>query len=165
VKEQNLDRHPRTVVLPFCHIALKAPKPPSLPYPRELNTLGNHLRKRRLDLKLTQKDVAEKLGVDKTTVQFWENNRVKPSLRLIPKIIEFLGYDPYETIPMSLGEEIITFRRRHGFSQKKLAHLLGIDLTTICSWERGKNQPSKRLLDRLNSLFTCFNSTVSAPQE
>ncbi|OGQ13087.1 MAG: hypothetical protein A2026_07180 [Deltaproteobacteria bacterium RBG_19FT_COMBO_46_12] len=63
-----------------------------------LETIGDHIRKRRMDLKLTQKEVAEKLGVDKTAIQFWENNRVKPSLGNIPKIIEFLGYDP-------LGEE------------------------------------------------------------
>jgi len=49
-----------------------------------------------MDLKLTQREVAEKLSVDKTTIQFWENNRVKPSLAQIPKIIEFLGYDPFE---------------------------------------------------------------------
>jgi DNA-binding XRE family transcriptional regulator len=58
--------------------------------------MGDHIKKRRMDLKLTQREVAEKLSVDKTTIQFWENNRVKPSLAQIPKIIEFLGYDPFE---------------------------------------------------------------------
>ena len=82
-------------------------------------------------MKIFQKDAAEKIGVDETTIWFWENNRVEPSISFIPKIIEFLGYIPFETKYNSLGERIIIFRRIHGLSQKKLASLIGIDSTTI----------------------------------
>jgi DNA-binding XRE family transcriptional regulator len=81
-----------------------------------LETIGDHIRKRRIDLMLTQKEVAEALGVDKTTVQFWENNRVKPSLAQIPKIIEFLGYDPFESKPESQGDKIRAYRKLHSLS-------------------------------------------------
>ena len=57
-----------------------------------------------MDLRLTQKELAERLGVDKTTIQFWENNRVKPSLANLPKIIEFLGSDPFEKETENPGE-------------------------------------------------------------
>jgi hypothetical protein len=46
--------------LPFCKIVLKAKKPASALYPKKLNTLGDHLRRKRLDLKLFQKEVARK---------------------------------------------------------------------------------------------------------
>jgi len=49
--------------LPFCRMRLRAEKPKSTAYPRELNTLGNHLRKRRPDLGLLQRDVAAAIGV------------------------------------------------------------------------------------------------------
>jgi len=49
-----------------------------------------------MDLKLTQKELAERLGVNKDTIRFWENSQVEPSLAQIPKIIEFLGCDPFE---------------------------------------------------------------------
>jgi transcriptional regulator with XRE-family HTH domain len=49
-----------------------------------------------MDLKLTQKALAERLGVNKDTIRFWENGQAKPSLAKIPKIIEFLGCDPFE---------------------------------------------------------------------
>jgi len=38
--------------------------------------------------------VAEEIGVDECSIYNWESNRVAPSLRLIPRIIEFLGYVP-----------------------------------------------------------------------
>ena len=53
--------------MPFCHIQLTARKPPSPAYPRELKTLGDHLRKRRLDLGLLQPDVALELRVNEMT--------------------------------------------------------------------------------------------------
>jgi DNA-binding XRE family transcriptional regulator len=80
--------------LPFCRFALKAKKPQSPDYPNKLKTLGDHLRKKRLDLKLLQHEVAEKLNVHETSVYNWENNRYDPSSRLLPEIIRFLGYIP-----------------------------------------------------------------------
>lgn len=127
-------------MLPFCHLTLKAPKPLPSNYPLQTKSLGDHIKKRRLDLKILQKEVAINVGVDETTIWFWENNRAEPSISYIPKIIEFLGYIPFETTFNSLGEKIIAFRRIHGLTQKKLASLIGIDSTTIGSWERGDSQ-------------------------
>ena len=63
-------------------------------YPANPATLGEHLRKRRIDLKLFQKDIARIIGVDEASIWNWENNRTKPVLKLVPEIIEFLGYNP-----------------------------------------------------------------------
>ena len=151
--------------LPFCKVTLKAKKPISASYPKTLKTLGDHLRKRRLDLKLLQKDVAQKIGVDKASINNWENNRISPSLNFIPKIIEFLGYAPYDTKAKTFEEKIKTYRRLIGFSQKKLAYYLGIDPSTIGHWERGKNRPTKRHLNNLTTYFTCFHPDVEEPEE
>jgi transcriptional regulator with XRE-family HTH domain len=40
----------------------------SAQYPKELNALGDYLRKRRLDLGLLQRDVAERIAVDDGTL-------------------------------------------------------------------------------------------------
>ncbi len=50
--------------------------------PEKLETLGDHLLRRRLTLKLLQRHVAEQLGVDKTSIYNWENSRSKPDLQL-----------------------------------------------------------------------------------
>ena len=131
--------------MPFCHLAFQEKKPLSGAYPKELSTLGDHLRKRRLDLALTQRDVAHRLGADEASVWNWEKNRSSPALRFIPRIIAFLGYEPDETKPMSLSQRIVAFRRLRGLTQKDLAQWLGVAPSTVAGWERGEHQPSRRL--------------------
>ncbi len=75
-------------------MTLTAPLPPDPAYPAELVTVGNHIRKRRLDLKLLQREVAAEIGVSTQTVQYWEAGRHQPAFRHLPAIIRFLGYDP-----------------------------------------------------------------------
>jgi transcriptional regulator with XRE-family HTH domain len=122
-------------------------------YPNELRTLGDHIRKRRLDLGLLQKDVAARVGCDTATITNWELNHTSPEIRFIPGIIAFLGYDPYDGPSGTLGERIIACRQRMGLSQKRFACQLGIDPTTVAGWERGEHQPSERLRARLQRIL------------
>jgi len=134
-----------SVALPFCHLAFQAKKPLSGAYPKELRTLGDHIRKRRLDLALFQRDVADRLGANEASVWNWEKNRSSPALRFVPRIIEFLGYTPDDTKPESLGQRIVAFRRLRGLTQKELARRLGVDQSTLAGWERGEHRPSRHL--------------------
>ena len=105
-------------------------------------------------MELLQREIAQNLAVDEMTICNWETNRTSPQLRFIPRIIAFLGYDPYDTPPQPLGKRIIATRRRLGLTQKRLAALLDIDPGTLGRWERGKSLPSSRLLRRLNGFLT-----------
>jgi transcriptional regulator with XRE-family HTH domain len=135
-------------------LTLKAQKPVHREkYPDFLRTWGDWIKTRRLDLKLTKRQLSLKFHVDDTTIYLWEKNRVKPTLAQIPKIIEFLGSDPFEKKSDNLGDEIREYRRVHGLSQKKLAEQLGVDSTTPAGWERGEHQPTTRHFNKLNSLF------------
>jgi len=143
------------VALPCCHVTLSVSKPKNPNYPTELKTIGDHLRKRRLDLGLLQKDVAKQIGVTKCTIQYWETNRVAPTLRFVPRIIEFLGYDPCGAAePRSLAEELKARRKRLGLSRKRLAELLRIDQSNLAAWENSKHQPTKKSLERLSDFFS-----------
>ena len=53
-------------------------------------TLGDHLRRRRLELGLHQKDVAKIIGVTTSSIWNWEHG-AEPELRYQPQIITFLG--------------------------------------------------------------------------
>jgi len=90
------------------------------------------------------------------TVCNWENNR-GPAIRMIPKIIQFLGYDPINKQFNTFGEKIKAYRRKRGLSIKKLARILRIDPTTLARWERGEGAPGAGLHRRLHS----FLSTLS----
>ena len=59
-----------------------------------LKTLGDHLKSKRLERKLTLKQLAEILGVSLSAVSFWEANCYLPSDWRRDRVIGFLGYDP-----------------------------------------------------------------------
>jgi transcriptional regulator with XRE-family HTH domain len=115
--------------------------------------LGDHLLKKRLDLRLFQKDVAQKLGVDKTSIHNWERGHTTPSLDSMPRILRFLGYAPLGMEAASLGEKIKTYRRALGLSQKTVARQLEIAPTTLAGWERGRGKPCKELLEKMSRLL------------
>jgi transcriptional regulator with XRE-family HTH domain len=140
--------------VPFCHFQLVARKPLDPAYPSHLKTLGDHLRKRRLDLGLFQSEVADTLGVTESTISSWETGRTSTQLRFIPRIIIFLGYDPLDDLPHdTLGERIVATRQRLGMTQKELARALGVDPTTVGRWERGTGKPSKGLEERVEGFL------------
>jgi transcriptional regulator with XRE-family HTH domain len=118
-------------------------------YPDFMRTWGDHIKVRRLDLKLTKRQLSLKFHVDDTTIYLWEKNRIKPSLAQIPKIIEFLGRDPFEKESENLGDRIREYRRVHGLSHEKLAGQLGVDPSTLEGWETDEHVPIKRLRDKL----------------
>ena len=70
----------------------------------------------------------------------------------IPKIIEFLGRNPFEKETENLGDTIWEYRRVHGLTKKKLAEQLGVDQTTLAGWEKGKHQPNKSLLNHMKKI-------------
>ena len=110
-------------------------------------------------MKLTKRQLSIKFHVDDTTIYLWEKNKVKPSLAQIPKIIEFLGRNPFEIKSEYLGDKIRDYRQVHGLSREKLAEQLGINLSTLEGWENGKHQPTKKLLDKINSALD-FSSSL-----
>jgi transcriptional regulator with XRE-family HTH domain len=118
-----------------------------------LKTLGDHIRARRLDLGLRQSDVAKHLGVYTSTVNTWENGHFRPDVRFVPRITEFLGYDPFGPPPTSLPARLKAARIAAGLTRRQLATRLGVHLATVAKWERGDAQPSRRFHDEIDALF------------
>jgi len=127
---------------------LKALKPERKPYPKELTTYGDHLRKKRLDLNLSQPQVAKIINVTTDSITNWELNRNEPNLNQIPKIISFLGYTP------TINENPIKkYRLEKGLSQKELARILEIDPTTLSRIERGSARMSRKVKMKVDNLI------------
>ena len=102
-----------------------------------------------MDLGLRQSDVADRIGVWTSTINYWENNHFKPEVRYVPEIVTFLGYDPFGPPPASFSLQLKAARVASGLTRRQLAALLGIHPGTVAEWERGDARPSRRLRDRI----------------
>ena len=74
-------------------IEIPLEKQPLPAYPTNPITIGEHIRKRRMDLGLLQREVAEIIGVTESSVWNWEHG-TEPELQYNQSIIRFLGYIP-----------------------------------------------------------------------
>jgi transcriptional regulator with XRE-family HTH domain len=89
---RNAARNPRDSFI-SCHVTFRGRK--TRPgYPEVPSSIGEHLRRVRLDRDLWQKDVAREIGCSAASLLNWEKGRAEPELRFLPAILRFLGYDP-----------------------------------------------------------------------
>lgn len=124
------------VSLPFRNIVLNASRTTLEAKTRRLETVGDHILQRRLDLGLYQKDVAAICGVPTSTVANWEMGRSDVANRYWPRVLAFLSYEPFPE-PETLPDKLIVIRRRHGWSIAQLDKHLDTDPTTVRRWHKG----------------------------
>ncbi|WP_438483193.1 helix-turn-helix domain-containing protein [Oleiharenicola lentus] len=141
--------------LPICQLTLAAPKPAILRCAIEPRTLGEHLKKCRMDRRLFQKHVAAEIGVTTSTMVNWEKAHGTVELPFIPAVLRFIGYDPRPR-PSKLPKLIVWYREGHGWSQSHFAARLGVDVSTLARWERGERKPQPKLKARLAAVSGCF---------
>ena len=117
-------------------------------YPATPTSVGEHIRKRRLDLKLLQIDAARIIGCDKMSVVNWEKGRSLPALCHMAGIVEFLGFDP---LPEGddLAVKLLHHRKSRGMTQKQFAIQIGVDPGTLGRWERRERFPDQTQLGKL----------------
>ena len=114
-------------------MTLKAARTLSFP----VVTVGDHIKKRRLELSLYQSQAAKLLGVCESTVKNWEKGHTDVPIRAYPAILAFLGYDPHPA-PRTLAERLQTLRRSKGWKVRMAAKSIGVDEQTWTLWEAGK---------------------------
>ena len=136
------------VALPFSRVAVSLPRYRQ-GYPRNPRTVGEHIKKRRMDLSLLQKDVANIIGVSEDCITYWENARSTPQIQFMPRIVKFLDYNPVDADMKTLAGQIRNYRILNGLSHKKFGEMLGVDATTVGAWELGTSIPKKSTLERI----------------
>ena len=105
-----------------------------------------------MDLGISQKEAARRIGADQWTVINWEKGRTEPAVRFVPGVLAFLGFDP-RCPGTTFGERLRRARHGQGLSQRRLAQILRVDEGTVRTWETGRHRPSARLFSRLVSLL------------
>lgn len=114
-------------------------------------TIGDHIRKKRLDSGLTQLEAAEIIGVKEGTLWNWEHG-TEPELRLMPAVIKFLGYVPFECPNDPLGK-LRYFKRVNGLSFERLGALMGRDPEQLTDWLSGRHRPYKRNIQDITNFL------------
>lgn len=114
-------------------------KPCKSGYTENPETIGEHIKKARMDRGLLQKEVAKLIKVNVMTITNWEKGNSNPMISHMPKIIEFLGYQPtLQEDPKSWGSILLAYREKRGIRRQKLAREIGIDDRTLEKVEKGK---------------------------
>lgn len=127
---------PAALVLPRSHRVINKNR-----VPEKLETIGDHLLRRRLTLKLIQRQVAKQIGVNVGSIVNWENGPKKPSVKHMPAIIRFLGYNPLPP-PQGWADRLVRARVSVGLTQKEAANRIGVEQCTLARWERGEREPA-----------------------
>ena len=122
--------------MPFCSLTLTAKKPSKTP--ENPKTIGEHIKKRRLEMALTQAQLARRLSVSECTITGWKKNRSNPTSRCFPTMVELSGYISQLSTAPTLGQKMVQYRRRRGINQETMAEQLGVDPTTLGRWDRGE---------------------------
>jgi DNA-binding XRE family transcriptional regulator len=104
--------------------------------PEVLITVGDHIRRRRLERHLLQHDVANAIGVAVPTIL----GRTAPTFRHMRKNINFLGYNP---IPRAdtRAKRLVQARAALRLSQKQYADHIGVPWWKLAMWEQGLQRP------------------------
>lgn len=140
--------------------------------PNAPTTIGGHLRKRRLELRRLQSEVARQLGVSTVTLSRWETDKVYPTWSQQATIAGFLGFNPFTnpelgrptgnethgvaslspTTPQTFGQLLRKQRLALQQNRAQLAHELGVSAKTLWNWEADRRKPSKKLRERIAGL-------------
>ena len=152
---------PRSRYLPAQNRGIVVPKDPS--------TIGGHLRRRRLELRIHQSEAAQRMGVSTVTLSRWECDKVYPTWAQQTRVSAYLGYDPFidptlgrpkgnETIdvaslsskgPITAGQQIIRYRLKQKKTRKQFAEELGVNVKTLLDWETDRRRANSPFFDDL----------------
>jgi DNA-binding XRE family transcriptional regulator len=132
---------------------LQIPRPIITPkgYPLEPRSLGDHIRKCRLDLGLLQVEVAAQIGVTESTVWNWEHG-TEPELIHVPAVLAFLGYVPWKEPEDPVGR-LAYFKKTNGLSFERLGALMGKDPEQLTGWLTRRKRPCKRNLASISAFL------------
>jgi len=134
------------------------------------NSLGGFLATKRLELRLTQREVSERAEIYPSIVSSVETGRLHPSPRLLEKFVTALNCQiPPELIPppsdrnnghkamgftterkTALGQLVTTRRLELRLSQVEFAKRVGTGISVISGIERGTYRPSNHMVERLS---------------
>lgn len=106
-----------------------------------------------MDLGLSQSKLGRIFRISKDCVTNWENGRNAPLISYYPRIISFLGYNPFLDDKSTLGNAIFAYRCENGLSAKSLGAAIGIGGCTVLAIEQNRCIPLKDTLRKISAII------------
>ena len=115
--------------------------------------MAKHIKRRRLELGLYQRQVAEIIGVRESTIYNWERG-VEPELIHMPAIIRFLGYNPLPIPPADdpLGQ-LRHYKMSNGMDFVRLGEAMSKNHEQLADWLSGRRKPLRKSLDKIREFL------------
>lgn len=133
-----------------------------------MSTVGGRIKHYRLMKGLKQKDIYEKIGIDKSTYIHYENTDTTSfELELCNKICKAIGvepalvYDDYLAfIASDYGTTIRDFRKKHKMTHEKFGALIDMHPKVSARWEKGRSKPTRVSYKKIKELFVRYNYSI-----
>lgn len=113
-------------------------KPLRYQYTSIPQTLGEHIRKKRIESGHLQREVAALFGISEDSLTYWENHRTKPQVKHYPAIIAYLGYYPFDHETETLAGKLKQIRYMNGYCFGQFADEFKVSVDAAKRWEKGK---------------------------
>ncbi len=126
---------------------------------------SREIKRRRLTLGMSCKELARAVDVHPTTVYHWEKGQALPSFSVLPRLAEALHVSGTELIyPSDNGEpiaklservvqEIKCLRLSRKITQEEFAEKVGVTWITVARWETGKVAPAIEYLPKFAEIL------------
>ena len=127
-------------------------------------TLGSRIRAKRLELGLTQADLAERFGVTTLAVRQWESEKRFPSETNRQRVIGWLS-TPVRLNSAQLTDVVslvalMKQKRQHlDISAFSMTRILGVSKNRVYDWESGATAPSEESCEKISNWL----SAIEAP--
>lgn len=126
---------------------------------------SNEVKRRRLMLGMSCKELARAVGVHHTTIYLWEKGKAMPSFRVLPRLAEALHINGTELLyPRDNGEPVVKLNERvvqeikrlrllNEITQEEFAEKVGVTWTTVARWETGEVAPAIKYLPKFAEIL------------
>lgn len=130
----------------------------------------NNLKEARKHAKMTQKEVAEYIGISQNTYSYWENGRNNVDSESIKKLADLFGVSVDYLLDRDMIDEVnpetlqiakrVTERRTElNITREELAEKIGVSKSTMQRYESGAVQQIP--FDKLEKIAEVLNTTVA----
>jgi transcriptional regulator with XRE-family HTH domain len=123
--------------------------------------LGEHLKKRRRELGLLQREAADRMSIGRDTYVNWEKGKTKPVASQFRPVVAFLDYDPTPE-PQTLADRLAAKQRTLGISLAQVARHLGWDPGSLRRYLDGTWRISPNRRDALEAFLTAGDAALAS---